>query len=164
MSTLQEEFDKLLEEQAELRTKFQAKAQELFKSVTKDFFDKNPGVQAIVWTQYTPFFNDGDTCVFGVNDPYFTNATAEQLEDFTAWGEYEGEDENVWSESSWGFKYEMERHPEKDFSGIDMAMVNKFATMIQSSEMEDVMEAMFGDHVRVTATRDGFDVDDHDHD
>jgi hypothetical protein len=27
-----------------------------------------------------------------------------------------------------------------------------------------VMEAMFGDHVRVIATRDGFDVNDYDHD
>lgn len=164
MSSIQEEFDKLVEEQQELTKRFQAKAQELFKATTKEFFEKNPAVTAIVWTQYTPYFNDGDTCEFSVGDVYFTNANDEQLEDITSYGEYEGEDEEVWSESSWGFKYTMERHPEKDFSGIDLALADKFSALVQSSEMESVMEAMFGDHVRVTATRDGFDVRDHDHD
>lgn len=164
MSTLHEEFNKLMEEQAELRAKFQVKAQELFKSVTKEFFEKNPGVQAIMWTQYTPYFNDGDTCEFGVNDPHFTNANAEQREEFTAWGEYEGEDEEVWSNELWGFKYDMERNPHKNFDGINLDDAKAFAEMICSGDMEEVMEAMFGDHVRVTATREGFDVDEHDHD
>lgn len=164
MSTIQEEFDRLVEEQQELTKRFQSKAQELFKETTKVFFEKNPAVTAVVWTQYTPYFNDGDTCVFSVNDPYFTNANGDQMEDLTSWGEYEGEDEQVWSESAWGFKYEKERHPEKDFSGIDMESVNKFSELIQSGDMDSVMQAMFGDHVRVTATRDGFDVQDYDHD
>lgn len=164
MSTIQEEFDKLLQEQQELTKKFQAKAQDLFKETTKEFFDKNPAVTAIMWTQYTPYFNDGDTCEFSVNEPYFTNAKGDQVDDLTRWGEYEGEDEGVWSESSWGFKYTKERHPETDFSGVDQAMVNKFSGLIQSSDMEDVMKAMFGDHVRVTASREGFDVEDIDHD
>jgi hypothetical protein len=43
-------------------------------------------------------------------------------------------------------------------------MCNAFSRMICSSEMEDVMKAMFGDHVKVVATREGFDVDDYDHD
>jgi hypothetical protein len=36
--------------------------------------------------------------------------------------------------------------------------------MIGSSEMEDIMLEMFGDHVKVVATRNGFDVEDYDHD
>lgn len=161
MSTLQEQFDKLIEERNELNKRFQAHAQELFKETTKEFFSKNPGITAVVWTQYTPYFNDGDTCEFSVNDPYFTNA--KDLDNLSRWGEYEGEDENEWSESAWGFKYQNEKNGTK-FEGIDSVSVNKFSEMIQSRDMEDVMEAMFGDHVRVVATREGFDVDDHDHD
>ena len=37
---------------------------ELFKS----FFEENPEINSVQWTQYTPYFNDGEECVFGVND------------------------------------------------------------------------------------------------
>lgn len=158
MSDLQTAFDKLLNEQRELQKKFQATAQALFKETTKEFFDKNPAITAIVWTQYTPYFNDGDTCEFSVHEPNFTNA--KDLDDITRWGEYEGDDENQWSESPWGFKY----HNRTDIPGINIDSINKFAELVQSSEMESVMEAMFGDHVRVMATREGFDVEDIDHD
>lgn len=168
MSTIQNEFDKLLAEREELNKRFQAKAQELFKETTKTFFETNPGVTRIIWTQYTPYFNDGDTCEFGVHEPYFTNADEEQMEDITSWGEYEGTDPSVWSESDWIFSSDSEfcqkRRQELNLEGVDRLSVAKFASLIQSSEMEDVMEAMFGDHVRVVATRDGFDVEEHSHD
>lgn len=168
MSKMQEEFDKLLVEREELNKRFQAKAQELFKETTKEFFHKNPGITAIIWTQYTPYFNDGESCVFSVGDPYFTNANEEQMDDITSYGEYEGEDEGVWSESDWIFSSDSDycrtKREEMDLTKVDGRSISKFSSMIQSSEMEDVMEAMFGDHVRVVATREGFDVQDHDHD
>lgn len=168
MSKLQDEFDALLAEQAVLTAKFREKAQELFKDTTREFFDKNPGITAVIWTQYTPFFNDGDTCEFGVHEPYFTNANDEQFEDITRWGEYEGEEEGVWSESDWILTgdgdYVRERRAKLDLTKIDAPSVIKFSRLIQSSDMEDVMEAMFGDHVRVVATRNGFDVEECDHD
>lgn len=168
MSKLQDQFDKLLEERAELNKRFQEKAQELFKETTKEFFEKNPAVTAIIWTQYTPFFNDGDTCEFGVNEPYFTNADKDELENVTSYGEYDGDAEGVWAESSWilctDTDYTRKQREALDLTGTDAQSIDKFSSMIQSSEMQDVMEAMFGDHVRVIATRDGFDVDDHSHD
>jgi len=33
----------------------------------QQLFNKEPNLQRIGWTQYTPYFNDGDTCEFGVN-------------------------------------------------------------------------------------------------
>jgi hypothetical protein len=164
MSDLQAEFDKLLEEQRDLTKRFQSKAQELFKQTFKVFFEKNPAVTAVIWTQYTPYFNDGDTCTFSVNDVYFTNADGDDMDDIASYGEYEGENEAVWSESSWGFKYEKERRPETDFSGVDFNSISEMSSMIQSGDMESVMLAMFDDHVRVIATRDGFDVEEYSHD
>ena len=157
MSDLQTAFDKLLDEQRELQKKFQATAQALFKETTKEFFDKNPNVTAIVWTQYTPYFNDGDTCEFGVNDATFTNAPDPSN---VRWGEYDGDEEvaadgsEIFAWESWGDAPE----------GLNVEMCKAFDRMICSSEMEDVMKAMFGDHVKVVATREGFDVDDYDHD
>lgn len=157
MSELQTAFDKLIAEQRELQKKFQATAQELFKETTKELFKMNPNVTGIVWTQYTPFFNDGDTCEFSVNEPSFTNAPDPES---VHWGEYDGDEETA-ADGSEIFVWEG--------WGSAPASLNKesceaFARMIQSSEMEDVMKAMFDDHVKVTATREGFSVDEYDHD
>lgn len=38
----------------------------LIEQAFKDFFATNPEVSAIYWQQYTPYFNDGDICEFGV--------------------------------------------------------------------------------------------------
>jgi hypothetical protein len=157
MSDLQNAFDKLIAEQRELQKKFQETAQALFKETTKEFFDKNPKVTAIVWTQYTPYFNDGDTCTFGVNEASFTNAPDPEN---VRWGEYNGDEETA-EDGSEIFVYDCYgQAPE----GVDKALCDKFSRLIQSSEMDSVMQAMFDDHVQVIATREGFDVEEYDHD
>lgn len=168
MSKLQEKFDKLLEEQEELRRKFQATAQELFKETTKEFFDSNPAITAVVWTQYTPYFNDGDTCEFGVNSPTFTNAPDPEN---VSWGSYDGDEEGVFAVENISYVmnsdrdyYKNEQEAIKKAGVIDVDSCEAFQRMICSSAMEDVMEAMFGNHVKVIATRDGFDIQDYDHD
>ena len=168
MSKLQEKFDKLLDEQEELRRKFQATAQELFKETTKEFFDSNPAITAVVWTQYTPYFNDGDTCEFGVNSPTFTNAPDPEN---VNWGSYDGDEEGVFAVENISYVmnsdrdyYKNEQEAIKKAGVIDVDSCEAFQRMICSSAMEDVMEAMFGNHVKVIATRDGFDIQDYDHD
>lgn len=168
MSKLQEKFDQLIEEQEELRRKFQDTAQELFKETTKEFFDGNPAVTAVVWTQYTPYFNDGDTCEFSVNEPTFTNAPDPEN---VRWGEYEGDAEDVFAVENPGYVMKTDREYYADdraaiakAGGIDVDSCEAFSRMIQSSAMEDVMLAMFDNHVKVIATRDGFEVVEYDHD
>jgi hypothetical protein len=169
MSTLQEKFDNLLIEQEKLIKQFQDTAQELFKETTKEFFDGNPGVKAVIWSQYTPYWNDGAECIFSVNDPSFTNATGDQLHDIT-YGEYEGDDEGIWvceswgldSTSDWGKEIKNEITAKSD-DIIDFGSCVSFAKMIQSGAMSDVMLAMFGNHVRIIVTRDGFDIQNYEH-
>lgn len=38
------------------------------KLAVQDIFDRCPSLSHIVWTQYTPYFNDGETCTFGVHE------------------------------------------------------------------------------------------------
>lgn len=168
MTTLQEKFDQLLSEQAELKRKFQEQAQEMFKGVTKEFFEKNPGVTAVVWTQYTPYFNDGETCVFRVNDPTFTNAPDPEN---CRWGEYDGDEDGVWATDNISYVltsgreyYAETRDAILASGGVDIDSCEAFHRMINSSEMEDIFLAMFGDHVQVVATREGFEVTDYEHD
>lgn len=169
MQTLQSRFDTLIEEQRALKAKFQTEAQAMFKDTMKEFFDKNPGITALKWTQYTPYFNDGDPCEFRVNDVYYTNAPADELENVNDWGEYEGEDESVWVASNIKHTlsskyYEEEAAKILAAGGVDEDSCNLIDKMISSSEMEEIMEEMFGDHVQVTATREGFDITEHSHD
>lgn len=170
MSKLQTTFDQLMTDQAELRRQFQEKAQSLFKEITKEFFEKNPGITGVVWTQYTPYFNDGDTCEFRVNDATFTNAPIDELDE-VRWGDYDGETEGVWATENVAHALTSESEYYKDMKelmlsggNIDPESCKLFNQAICSGEMEDVMEAMFGDHVKVIATREGFDVQDYDHD
>lgn len=165
---LQTEFDKLINDQAELKRQFQERAQALFKNITKEFFEKNPGITAIVWTQYTPYFNDGDTCEFRVNDCTFTNAPDPE---HVHWEEYEGDEEDVWTATNIKYVLESDRDWYKETAdlirkhgGVNVASCELMSKAICSNEMEDVMLAMFGDHVKVIATREGFDVEDYDHD
>lgn len=42
---------------------------EALRAALQAFLDKHPERQSIGWSQYTPYFNDGDACVFGVGSP-----------------------------------------------------------------------------------------------
>ncbi len=169
-NTLQNEFDKMLADQVELKRQFQERAQNLFKNITKDFFEKNTGITAVIWNQYTPYFNDGEACTFSVNGASFTNAPLDEI-DSVRWGEYEGETEGVWAcdnvynvLTSDRDYYKEDADKIRAAGGVDADTCKLFNSAISSREMEDVMLTMFGDHVKVIATRNGFDVEDYSHD
>lgn len=174
MSDLKTKFDELIAEQKELARKFQVTAQSLFKETTKEFFEKNPAVKAVVWTQYTPYFNDGSTCEFGVNEPSFTNAEGEDLDEVSPYGEYDGGKENIWVVEEWSIDSVFDKTKEWmadtrkaiEASGaiLNPQMCKEFSSILRSGDFESVMKAMFGDHVKVVATKDGFDVEEYDHD
>lgn len=42
-------------------------AREAFKEASTELFDKHPKLESFSWTQYTPYFNDGDECCFSVH-------------------------------------------------------------------------------------------------
>ena len=59
---------------AELQA-FNAKKQELVENLRTEFpvllaplFEKSKMINSIGWTQYTPFFNDGEECTFSVHE------------------------------------------------------------------------------------------------
>ena len=53
LKEIQKEHTKILKEMKE-------KVQKQLKPVLKDFMNSHPNIKAIGWTQYTPYFNDGD--------------------------------------------------------------------------------------------------------
>lgn len=151
---------------SEITAKFEAMQKEVanqlqaaFKEMTKELFDSCPTLNAVVWAQYSPYFNDGEECVFGVHAPTFTNASVDIPSRDLAWGEYVGEEEGIWTygDNCYG---DVDVPMPKEYEDI----VNAFDGALQSGSMEDIMRAMFGNHVLVTLTRDGATVDEYDHD
>lgn len=131
MPTIQDIMAKKAEFQKELTEFGKAALSEEFKKV----FDAHPEIKAIRWTQYTPYFNDGETCEFSRHD------LEVRLTD-TAEDEFE---------SSWSAKTpELKKafSAVRPLKGID----------------EEIYEAVFGDHCQVTATREGFEVEEYEHD
>jgi len=123
------------------RKEFSDGAKAQIKAEAKEFFDKNPEIKAIVWTQYAPYFNDGEACEFGVNEMYVTT-TDPDSEDFctrdVAWGDDDG---IVWEHDA----------------------ANEFTSTLAAIP-EDVMRSIFGDDALVMITPDGIVVEEYDHD
>lgn len=132
-------------------------ARHAFMDELKQIFKKHPELKVMKWSQYTPYFNDGDSCTFTVHDAYVCN-----YEGISTWGEWEGTDEdgNTMAEphdlnvcylgGSTGAKAFPELH--------------ELNTFMQSQLGNDVLEEEFGDHVEVCVTRTGIVITEVDHD
>src|SRR5579885_1156121 len=89
----------LRKKMAGLKKEMKKAGQAALKEEVKKFLEKYPVVEAIYWEQYTPYFNDGDACYFGVNDMWLKfNRTDEQKakdrEEEIAWAKRDGEPED----------------------------------------------------------------------
>lgn len=153
--TIRQQLSEMISQFEEFQREFQAKAREEIKKLFQKFWDMNPGVNAVVWTQYAPYFNDGEPCEFSVSDPTFTNAIGDDLDDIR-WDYYQGEKEDIWAETLWGSKYS-----EANREGVNKESLEALSEMLCSNCLEDVMRAMFGSDSKVIATRAGFEVLDY---
>lgn len=166
--SMQNKLKGLIEVQTKLRKEFQTQAQTAFKEVVKEFFDTNTGINLVTWTQYTPYFNDGESREFSMNKAYFSNA--KDTDEFE-YGEYDGDDETIWSASNPVRHMQGDVNWDKETSakvqattGLNAESIQEFMDILNSSAMQDIFEAMFGNHVQVTLTRAGIEVEEHSHD
>ena len=53
----------------EIENKVIKQVKPALKSIIKGFFADHPEVSKVVWDQFTPYFNDGEPCVFQVGEP-----------------------------------------------------------------------------------------------
>ena len=52
----------------ELKNELVQQSYDIFTDLQKEIFTKYPELESFGWSQYTPYFNDGDTCIFSAND------------------------------------------------------------------------------------------------
>lgn len=124
------------------RKQVQEQGQTVIKEAFAELFAAHPELEAVKWTQYTPYFNDGEPCTFSVNE------WSAKIKGVTL----KYQDEEGFSER-WDFR---------DAQAYDW-LIQDIDRLFKLAD-DDAMEATFGDHVEVVATRDGFDVDEYSHD
>lgn len=129
-------------EQIEAAAREQAKA--ILAPGLKEFMEAHPDIKAIGWTQYTPYFNDGEECIFGVHG---LHASAKDERDDSLYGDGW---EEIYSKVADGFSPE------------SWKALQELEAALSGGEPE--LKAAFGDHVQVIVTKDGVDVEEYEHD
>ncbi len=119
------------------------------------------------WQQYTPHFNDGDPCEFGVGEPWFRtvqNVAAPEANEAT-WelalcdNAALGDRARTWNREKKDWEY-------GDYVGTDAARYDRCQELTDAmgtGAFDEVLLAAFGDHALVTVKRDGIQVDFYDH-
>lgn len=118
-----------------LKKEMQNIGRDFFKTETEAIFTDFPNLRDFAWSQYTPYWNDGEPCCFSVHD-WFTASYFNELPEF------EGERDEVSYDS--------------DLNARLSALINGID--------EDVMRDLFGDHVTVLVSRDTVEVEECEHD
>jgi hypothetical protein len=146
---------------AKLKAEAQQMASDAFDSFCKEIFEKHPKVESFGWSQYTPYFNDGDTCTFSANTDYIS-INGEYVDDskwvsktnVTNWG--------TWNRELKVYEGRTEV-PNLDYNE-DLSKASDEIVEFLSNFDNDFYITRFGDHAEITVTPDGVDVDEYEHD
>ncbi|KQX43521.1 hypothetical protein ASD97_25960 [Streptomyces sp. Root63] len=140
----------------------------LFQALVDD-----PTIVEFGWRQYTPYFNDGDTCDFSVHGLWVKTTVEQELEDsgteefevydleadyHPSLGAVNGHWEGEWSNRS---------YVRDSYEGPDEARYDRCQDLdraLQSGAFETVLLDTFGDHAMVTVRKAGIEVEFYDHD
>lgn len=126
-----------------------AEARVALESAFKALLEAHPIVKSLRWTQYTPYFMDGDPCYFSVKDPYVLWATTE-VEDG------EDDDDDCIDSGGYEYVYSGDRLPSDKREAWD-------AIKAIFKLPDSIFEAAFGDHQKITVTDGNINVEEYDH-
>jgi hypothetical protein len=186
MQKLNEISKKLEEAQALMKSQGKEALEEAFM----EFFQKHPEARAIVWCQYTPYFNDGEPCEFRAGsaelkvDP--SKMAPDVLKALNIANEERDEDEDdeeynyqhgdgcatfafrmLTDETSrWLAGYREERGISlRSLTPSEEWLNNDFKNLAsQLDKLAELLQMVLGDHIVVKVTADGIETSDYEHD
>lgn len=155
--------DNAINELEEARKAYEAtkaqKGQAVIDSIFHKAFRDDPSIQGFRWTQYTPYFMDGDACIFGVMD---LNVMVKKdhpalQEDVAVQSYMESDDDSI---------VVIESHPEWGHGDLSSASSRLYKVVheIDLDAHKDVLEHLFGDHAMIEVTRSGYTINEWEHD
>lgn len=132
----------------------------------------DPGILEFGWTQYTPYFNDGEPCEFSVHTPWFR--TPADVKD-TATDDEEDEEEETWALELSSHPTLADRkwdHTARNFVAVEQSLETKaryarckaLSDAIEGGAFEDALLEAFGDHAEVLVKATGITVSSYEHD
>lgn len=123
----------------ELKEEINKVAKTAFREMSNELFDKHPELVSFSWTQYTPYFNDGEPCVFDANTGYpeysYKNSEGKTVSYDDNYGEGEANEK----------------------------LSDAVSEFLGNFETEDY-KSLFGDHCKVTVTKKDIEVEEYSHD
>lgn len=131
----------------QLREKYDAARKELetqgksaFMAVVAELFVAEPLLQSFSWTQYAPYFNDGDPCTFSVHG-------VNKINGYDRWADEEEETEV------------------EHLEDCDHKRLEQKAEEIVNALPDDIMQNIFGSDAQVTVFKNGkIEIDEYSHD
>ena len=133
----------------------------LFDEFREHVFNKYPELESFGWTQYTPYFNDGEACTF------YTNINYLKIND-----EYADESDwispiNIIKSGNWNRDLKVyegrEEEPNEDYNEALVNTCDEIISFLENFD-NDFYLNKFGDHAEVIVTKNGIDISDYDHD
>lgn len=176
MTKALDDLARLNEQVAELRTQQREVAKSMVHDGTKSIFaEYGDVVHSFGWAQYTPYFNDGDPCTFGMNGLWVYAVEdvkgvedEDQLYDLLhEWKyDYEGSPAFGYSDSKYRKTtgYGRNELPNPNYDPRYGEAYEACQAIYSALSDNDLALDLFGDHVEVTFSAEGVDVEEHDHD
>ena len=157
IQTLSQERRKLLEQQNEV---FKIKMHECFK----ELFNLYPKLEEFSWTQYAPYFNDWDECIFSVYCDY-PLLKFEWMEERSTCDDYYFQ---RWDSETRTYINNTEEDKKSIFEAfkVEQSYVEEVENAVREivwNIPEDILKDMF-DAWEVVVTKDWIEVEDYDHD
>jgi len=169
-----------------LKDKLVKDSRELFKVSCKEIFENNPVFKSFSWTQYTPYFNDGDSCEFSAYTDYVYIDDEDEESDFhnaqIDFKEVKQKEKTIKKltleidelikkgkkEDDWEIKRNQNRIEKLNKLSLEDAEKRfnflKDINDLLASVDQDTLETMFGDHAKVIVSKDEINVEHYDHD
>lgn len=144
---------------AKLKKELLKKSEEAFLVGSKKILESCPELKSVSWTQYTPYFNDGDETIFSANTSYLTingdenprylNPTIIQ-------------NHGTWDREKKVYVGRVEV-PNPDYNKPLAEAVDKMSEFLGVFD-NDFYKSQFGDHIQVTITENGVETEWYEHD
>ena len=173
-----EEIKKGKEEIKDLQAKMREKIKSNFHDLAKTVFAEYPELKSFGWTQYTPYFNDGEECTFGSHhtNPFINgfDSWSSSKEPGDCWGYFDrGQDEGavniygpnreyrekIYGELPNGGRGEIDNPHYNPRNGEIVNAVISFLDIFDEEDYKD----MFGDHCSVIVTPEWIDSQELEH-
>jgi len=154
-------YTDLKKQAADIQKKLKVISKIAFKEMSAEVFKANPTLVSFGWSQCTPYFNDGDACVFSAASEYpsvtFKAADGTIVKHDENYGNLvvldENDDETEISDEDYP-KYQKQ---------IDK-LTRPVVKFLGNFDDDDFL-AMFDDHKEITVNRNGkIEVNDYEHD